>query len=302
MSSNIIQVTQGNPTQIATVSFDNVLDYSTYSGILTVTALNDETVLVQKIATITADGLDFGLTAAETEGLADGVYIMVYTITNQADTVNKAIQNTLIVEAVASPVTGSVLTVTDVINYAKASPVANLAANSDNDKLIGFINLGLTAIYKKFVILTKEYIVPLKSLQTIYYLPYDCMVIQSIWDELGNELDLNDEENELSILTPSFNSIQVPTPQDNVKLAVVYTANHPLVKTINDRILLPFQLIDALIWYMGYLGHGAIDGSLEGQAGAYFMKFEQSCNEVIEKGLLPIDITPNKKFDERGFA
>lgn len=302
MSSNIIQVTQGNPTQVATVSFDNVIDYSTYNGILTITALNDDVVLIQKAATIGANGLDFVLTAAETETLAAGVYIMVYTITNQADTINKAIQNTLIVEAVASPITGSVLTVQDVIQYAVSSPIKQLAVNSDNATLIGFINLGLTAIYKKFTILTKEYIIDLKALQTIYYLPYDCMVIQGVYDEFGNEVNLNDENDPLSVLTPSFNSIQIPVPVDGVKVGVVYTANHPLLRTINDRILLPFQLIDALIWYMGYLGHGAIDGSLEGQAGAYFMKFEQACNEVIEKGLLPLDTVTNDKLNQRGFV
>ena len=134
---------------------------------------------------------------------------------------------------------------------------------SNYPKLLAHINLGLTALYKRFNLKESSVIVELQSGVTMYRIhsdyakgnrrargtqyildsfsePFldDIIKIRQIWTEKGVELDLNNSYAPFSILTPQVNVITVPLKmvdgsldQDNPyytkTIQLVYQADHP---------------------------------------------------------------------------
>lgn len=202
--------------------------------------------------------------------------------------------------------------VSDVINDVKYGELQQLSLKDDNDAVISFINLGLLELYKRFNLRTEEAIITLYSNTTMYTLdptlpgvdmPSDCdfMYIQGIYDEEGNIVELNNEDAPLSVLTPTYNTIQVPNPSDLTFLSVIYVAGPTRVTATTDVIKLPPALYEALLHYIGYRGHGSVDGSINTENNTHYMRFEKSCDTAKYFGLVTADEIPYRKVDIKGF-
>ena len=136
--------------------------------------------------------------------------------------------------------------------------------------IIASINLGLTALYKRFPLKEDTFQVQLQANKLTYPLakayalsntastepvkyildtesPFigNIHKVERVYADTGYELKLNDHDDEYSLFTPSVNVIKVPAaivaknfdlPEllKTDKLSVVFRANHPIIPTGDD--------------------------------------------------------------------
>ena len=217
------------------------------------------------------------------------------------------------------------MTASEVITLAKSGELLQLSTSikDNNDVLIGFINLGMIEIYKRFVLKTDEAIVTLKDAKTIYSLDgtdpdvsmgEDFMyLIAAYGDNTDNDysmddivLPINSEDNVYSINTISYNKIQVPLITQGAFISLIY-ASKPTkvtVATIDEELDLPEQYIEPLLHYMGYRAHGSMDGNIQTESNTHYMRFEASCNRLRELGvgIAPDDIEMDTRLFNRCFV
>lgn len=214
------------------------------------------------------------------------------------------------------------MTVKDVIEYVKYSELANCSIvrnlSSDDDKevenaqkaIISYINLGLIELYKRFNLRTEETVVIMKENKTTYTLDETNGPINSIlsvYDEFGYEYDLNSENDVLTILTPRYNTIQVPYPSESNVLYVVYNAAPDLVKwdkELSALVPIPPSLYEALFKYIGYRGCTGVGKDTQTDIQVYYNAFLQSCETVKALGVASIDdpLTSGIKLELKGFV
>jgi len=152
----------------------------------------------------------------------------------------------------------------------------------DYPKVIPFINLGLTELYKRFPIKSKTVLIDQLEQVSTYYLhpdyaqtntsstktkyirdssfdPFvsadDVLKIEAVYDEKGVEYYLNDPKQVHSVFTPSSNSIQIPFNESGNTMEVKYRANHPTLTAEGESVLeqeveLPMGYMEALLNYI----------------------------------------------------
>jgi len=137
--------------------------------------------------------------------------------------------------------------------------------DSNYARMLPHVNLGLTALYKRFNLkegrliielikdkvtytLLKKFAVNGGGTELVRYIldtvdePYleDIHKVERVYTDTGFELSLNDEFNFYSCFTPSYNilripevlvsdSVEIPEEMATLQLEVVYRANHPLL-------------------------------------------------------------------------
>jgi len=207
------------------------------------------------------------------------------------------------------------MTVQDVIEYAKAGELSQLAVKEDTPEntasILTYINLGLIELYKRFTLRTEEAIVTMRDGTTTYVLDgTDSNVditaevnrILEVYDETGAYVELNSETDPLSILTPTWNSIQVPYPSEGDTLSVIYTAPPIKMENTTDVLPIPMTLLEALLHYIGYRAHGSVDGAINSENNTHYMRFDASCKRVKADGLITQDDLSSPDVNSKGFV
>ena len=203
--------------------------------------------------------------------------------------------------------------ISDVITDAKYGELQQLSLKDDNDAILSFINLGLLELYKRFNLRTEEAIVTLDANTTVYTLdsaalnidmPSDCdlMYIINAYDESGESVEINNEDNDLSILTPTYNTVQIPNPADDTYVSIMYVAGPTRVTDPTDTLKLPPALYEALLHYIGYRGHGSVDGNINTENNTHYMRFEKSCDTAKAFGLVTADDMRIRPVADKGFV
>lgn len=178
-------------------------------------------------------------------------------------------------------------------------------------KIIPHINLGLTALYKRFPLKQDQVHIALVpgtlTYSTLTIAPSLLKVEQVLTDD-GYELALNDAADTFSVTTPVASSLLVPADivaqgadlPDKYKTAgftVVYRANHPKVvqrlgffDPKRERLQLPETHLEPLLYYVASRVHTPMGtGQFEGQIGNnYYAKYEASC-QSLELSNLNVD-------------
>ena len=217
------------------------------------------------------------------------------------------------------------MTANEVIALAKVGELSKLsiAIKDDNTVLLGFINLGLVELYKRFPLKNDEAIVTLRDGKTIYKLdgtdtdvsmgePF-MYLIGAYEDGTDNDfsasalsLPINEEDNIYSVNSISYNSIQIPLVTTGAYISLIYVAKPTKVTTLtlDEELDLPDQMIEALLHYIGYRAHGAMDANIQTESNTHYMRFEASCNKLRELGvgIAPDDVSMNSRISMKGFV
>ena len=201
---------------------------------------------------------------------------------------------------------------------AKAGELKNLVL--DTDTILAALNLGIIELYKRFPLRVEEAIVTLGNKE--YYkmdgtdpdvdMPTDApyMWIVRAYGEVPmdcdvsvNELPINDEDNILSINTVNWCTIQVPASIDNETISLIYVAAPVLLTAgdLNKTLPIPPQLYEALLHYVGYRAHGALDGNIQAENSTHYQRFEASCQRAKESGMYTTDSMEMDR-DMKGFV
>ena len=204
------------------------------------------------------------------------------------------------------------MTVRQVIDLAKASELAGLPAASKDETVLGFINLGVLELYKRFTLSVEEWIIALEDGQSYYTAPEDFMWIIAAYGEVGmdsvqevNVLPVNEEDNPLSINTVGWNKVQVPLSVTGAYVSIIYAAT-PEVYSVTDMdktVNIPPQMIEALLAYIGWTANSTIDTGIQTEDTVWYNRFESSCSRLEVKGFINAnDMVMTNRLNMRGFV
>jgi len=174
----------------------------------------------------------------------------------------------------------------DVIALAVNGELKNLSIDENSPAVLGYINLGLIELYKRFTIKTGVEVVKLTPRMSVYTLANtDVSHIVSIYDMnnkmLREPLYSTDEEYSYTIL--SYNTILFNKPIDE-NVMVVYKASPAWISNVEDELELPSDMIEPLLHYIGYRAHGALNGDIKAENNTHYMRFDKSCRELQNLG------------------
>jgi len=199
-----------------------------------------------------------------------------------------------------------------IISQARNGELKSLSAKDKTDEVIvDYVNIGLIALYNRFMLKSVEVIVALQDLKMTYKLdgtdndvtvnglPVEegtLIKLLGAFNEAG-AVSINNEYDEYSVFTPSYDSIQVPFAISGDYLSLVYKVFPDLVSYNDDGngnaedtdVRLPLTLLEPLLHYIGYRAHGSLDGNINAESNTHLMRFEASCKRVEELGVVPTD-------------
>lgn len=206
--------------------------------------------------------------------------------------------------------------ISDVIALAQKSELQQLGAIQDDEAaIIGYINLGLIELYKRFNLSTNEVIITIgadgdvtnpytKISDTIYQMPDDYITMQDVYDESGNLLAINKEDDPYSIFTIRWNQVQIPTTAAGDKLSIIYVTNPAWVVDATETLDLPLFLLNALLAYIGYKAHYSLpeNNGMPVEGNVYYQNFENAVTQAKLDGNITIDEIPSRPVGIKGFV
>ena len=191
-------------------------------------------------------------------------------------------------------------------------------------QMVAHVNLGLTALYKRFLLKEGRVTIELVQGRATYPLDTnedtvfvenddspefldDVFKIERVYTAGGTEFALNDESDAYSCFTPSLSVLRVPYDVVNKvvdlpeelrtdTLSVVYRSNHPKIvykaTGFNPEridILLPMSHLEPLLLFVASRMNNPVGMTNEFHAGnSYAAKFEKAC-ELLEVQNIRVD-------------
>lgn len=214
--------------------------------------------------------------------------------------------------------------------------LAGVINATNYDKVIGHLNLALTALFTRFNLKTGELVLQMQENQTTYKLKSAFAVngvgstepVRYIIDTAGapfqddvlkvtkvvgaeyGELPLNDAADDMSVTTPSSLVLRVPAMLETQDLTVSYRANHPKIATgqgdldpAEVEIELPDTHLTALLYFVASRVNNPIGMANEFHAGnSYYAKYEQACQELEDKGMQVDQGQTNTRAQRNGWV
>lgn len=188
--------------------------------------------------------------------------------------------------------------------------------------LLAHVNLGLTAIYKRFNLKEGRLVFPLSQSGNVYKLGVaDLNKIERVYTAEGTELPLNDANSPLSCYTPQLNILRVnkkivnkdqdlPEKYRTDGLEVVYRANHAKIVAKGGVIIpekveleLPDSHLEALLYFVASRAHNPIGMVNEFNAGNnWAAKYEMECQRLELLNLEVDESNENNRLNKNGWV
>jgi hypothetical protein len=204
--------------------------------------------------------------------------------------------------------------VSQAIPLLQESELKQLHLKTVDATIIGFLNLAVLEIYKRFNLWQAEAVVTMVADKLLYKLDgVDAdvdidlsesmlLMIDQVYDNTGVVLTLNDETDEYSVMTPQYHQVEVVEETAGETLGVIYRAAPAFMTATTDEILVPPQFLEAVFNYVGFKGHGSIKSDIRGENNTHYLRFVASCQLIHDEGLFAQDSMDSNKFDQRGFV
>lgn len=204
-----------------------------------------------------------------------------------------------------------------------------------SDEVISYIYQGLTDLHTRFPLKQSELILQLLEEVTIYpltsahaysntdsqeYYKYiddegqypfmdDIITIERVFNELGQELMFNEEDDNCTVFSPQYNVLQVTNPEDTNAMSVMYKANHtPIsldgnIKPSSIEIQIPSVLIIPLCNYVAAMAHNAV-GTTEGLNVGFskMQQYEAACIQADMRGVVNKTVHNNNRLNNNGWV
>lgn len=204
------------------------------------------------------------------------------------------------------------MTVRQIIDLARSSELNGLKVGDKDDIVLGWINLGVLELYKRYQLKMSEHIITLVEGTDIYAMPNDYMWLVAAYGEVDirstdtvNQLPVNEEDNPLSVNTSGWNKVQIPLAIGGSYISIIYVASPEVYVLANLEAVvdIPPQMIEALLAYIGYKANATIDSGIQTEDNAWYQRFENSCAKLREYSMMNSDdMYMNSRLGLRGFV
>lgn len=222
--------------------------------------------------------------------------------------------------------------VDDLMDAGATMDLLNLSDDS-YPSLISHINIGLNAIYTKLDVRTDEILIQLQEERTIYPLteehatsntaslsdkfiidsissPFKSNIIRvdSVFDETGKQLPVNDASKPDSVYLPAHNKLQVTEPVEGAIISVLYKAGHPKLydtdpaaTTVLD---IPDYFVEVLASYVASRMYSRGSSQIhQNLSVSYMNKYNMLCKNLERQNVL--HTSPNEtstRFERSGWV
>lgn len=222
---------------------------------------------------------------------------------------------------------------TMILDTARDAEFKTLSPKDKTDKvIIGYLNTALIALYSRFFIKTEEALIALKTGKTLYKfdgtdadvtvkgqpIAIDSfMAIINAFNMAGKELSINDTNDVLGVFTSSFDTLQVPYSTDGAYVAIIYRENPTLLNSAvlcdtttgallpensTANVYLPLQLLEPLLHYIAYRGHGSVAGDIKDENNIHYMRYNASCIRIEKSGVVDLTNLQSRNVKDKGFV
>lgn len=209
------------------------------------------------------------------------------------------------------------MTIGQVISLAKNSDLKTLSIKTDDATILGFVNLGLIELYKRFPLKVSEVLLELEDDKVLYDMPDDFMWIVAAYQETDeNSLEavsvipVNEEDNPASLNTVGWNQVQIPVVASGAYISIIYAAAPEFcmydseaygdyrfyydkvsdgITTRVYNIALPPQMIEALLEFVSFKANSAYNTPGDPNANLFYQRFENSCARIEQRGMFSSD-------------
>jgi len=196
------------------------------------------------------------------------------------------------------------MTVEFVIEQARSGELRSMSVKDKTDKvIIHYVNLALIELYKRFNLKTKVEVVETSVSTPVYTLrSSDVNQVVSVYDSLNRELSdkRTVEDDQYDYTQINYNTFMLQKPVDG-ELLFVYKAAPTLVTSVSDELELPYAMLEALLHYVGYRAHGAVDGNIQAENNTHYMRFGNSCSLLVAEGYAVDTAVVNVGVEKKGF-
>lgn len=214
------------------------------------------------------------------------------------------------------------MTVQNAIDLAASTKLKNIAVAKDTATVLGYLNLGITELYKRFPLRVDEAIITLRDNKTEYKvdgtdpdvsMPANSQFMwlvsayQEVEDTETTKFDtvlmpVNEEDNPMSLQTVAWNTVQIPLSCTGAYVSLIYVAApaYYTVDNLTEQLPLPPQMVEPLLEYIAYQAKASI-GTIQDTALAY-QEFEASCSRAEMRGMITSDDLEMLGRDLKGFV
>lgn len=204
----------------------------------------------------------------------------------------------------------------DLISLAQTSELAQLAVKNDPVTIRNFINMGILEIHKRFSLLQQIANLTMASGVDTYTLAdsdanvsmnlngNQYLILEEILDFDQNSIPINKTNVSYSIKNPSYNVIVIPNEilEPGEVLNITYRAAPSFLTNVADAVPLPPQFFEPLLHYVGYKGHGSIQGGKQFENNTHYQRFDKSCDLIKTTGLYTDVSLESNKFINSGYV
>ena len=199
-------------------------------------------------------------------------------------------------------------------------------------RLITLVNAGLVDLYTQFPLRTRDLTLQLQEAQNIYPLTSayaesntgsievkyildgtsiykftdNILSIDNVYNEIGEEVPLNNLNEPLSVFTPSVTELQVPYLERENMLSLVYRATPDIIDlSLLDPTLeevdLPYHFMDAITSYVAWKMYTPIDSAENPKALSHQSQYISAINLIKQTGSSIEDTFTNNRFEVNGW-
>ena len=214
--------------------------------------------------------------------------------------------------------------VSELISLARSSELNGLSeVNMTTEKMLGFVNLGIIELSKKFNMVTKVEVIRTSPYTNVYSLRNtDVVQILEIFDSNGKELirytTIDGENYDYRLV--GFNTFLLKREEQYVteydentgmaiidevsspdkELAVVYRGIADKVTSVLEEVPISDVFMDALLSYIGYKANSAV-ATNEFETTRLWNRYMNSINEITLAGFDAFTDIPSRSVASRGF-
>lgn len=204
--------------------------------------------------------------------------------------------------------------VSEAIDLLKNSELKQVSVKDDKGAVLGFINLAILEIYKRFNLWEDEAIITMVDGVKLYKLDgvdanvdidlsdKQLLMIEDIYEESGEKMVMNDELDEYSVSTPQYHHVEVVEEVPGQTMSVIFRCAPLFLTNEKQAIPVPPQFLEALFHYVGFKAHGSIKSDIKGENNVHYVRFVASCDLIKSEGLIAQDDLESTKFEDRGFV
>lgn len=202
----------------------------------------------------------------------------------------------------------------EAIEMLRDSVLRHVKVGEDDNAVIGFINLGILELHKRFRMSFDEAVITPVIGKRVYTLDgadpdvsidlarKELLVIETIVDSDYEEVPLNVLIDPKSAKTLSFNTIRLAEEADSTSYTVTFRTA-PEFSVLRDYALpISSAFIEPLFHYVGYQAFLSVQGEENTQHSLHKKRFEESLQRVAALGLYQQSDMRTDRLEERTFT